>query len=87
MAASRAADTANRNASATAAARNSTDNFDDYVRGVDTVNDPYYGTSQHASTEQYHWTDGYGNYRNSNDASFNPNHVENGDWQLMESAR
>ena len=53
------------------------------TRGVDTVDDPYYGTSQHASTEQYHWTDGYGSYRNSNDASYNPNQVEDGNWQLM----
>ncbi len=73
--------------SGNASTRSSTDNFDDYIRGVDTVNDPYYGTSQHSLTEQYHWTDGYGNYRNSNDASYNPNHHENGDWQLMDPAR
>jgi hypothetical protein len=48
--------------SAGSTSRNSADNFDDYIRGVDTVNDPYYGTSQHASTEPYHWTDGYGSY-------------------------
>ncbi len=67
--------------------RSSTDNFDDYIRGVETVDDPYWGTSQHSINEQYHWTDGYGNYRNSNDAGFNPNHVENGDWQLMQPTR
>ncbi len=67
--------------------RNGNDNFDDYIRGVETVNDPYYGTSQHSINEQYHWTDGYGNYRNSNDATYDPNHHENGDWTLMTPAR
>jgi len=75
--------------SGTVAAGSSTRNesFDDYIRGVDTVNDPYYGTSQHASGEQYHWTDGYGTYRNSNDATYDPNHTEVGTWQLMTPAR
>lgn len=67
--------------------RNGNDNFDDYIRGVETVNDPYYGTSQHSINEQYHWTDGYGSYRHSNDGTYNPNQHENGDWQLMTPAR
>ena len=54
---------------------------------VDTVDDPYYGTSQHAYTEKYHWTDGYGSYRNSNDATYNPNQTEKGDWQIMQPTR
>lgn len=74
-------------APASSAARTSADNFDDYIRGVDTVNDPYYGTSQHASTEQFHWTDGYGNYRNSNDTTYDPTRSEVGNWQLMQPAR
>jgi hypothetical protein len=61
--------------------------LDDYIRGVDTVDDPYYGTSQHANTTSYHWTDGYGTYRNSNDATYDPNQNENGDWRLMPSTR
>jgi hypothetical protein len=73
--------------SAGSQSRTSAENFDDYIRGVDTVNDPYYGTSQHASTEQYHWTDGYGSYRNSNDASYDANRSEVGSWQLMQPAR
>ena len=55
------------------ASRSSTEKFDDYIRGVETVDDPYYGTSQHSYNEQYHWTDGYGSYRNSNDPTYNPN--------------
>ena len=73
--------------SAGSTSRNSADNFDDYIRGVDTVNDPYYGTSQHASTEQYHWTDGYGSYRNTNDATYDPNQSEVGSWRMMTPAR
>jgi hypothetical protein len=68
-------------------ARSSAEKFDDYIRGVETVDDPYYGTSQHSINEQYHWTDGYGNYRNSNDASYDPNRHDNGDWQLMQPVR
>ena len=48
------------------------DGYDDYIRGVQTMNDPVTGTSQHCLNEQYHWTDGYGNYRYSNDASYDP---------------
>ena len=54
---------------------------------MDTVDDPYYGTSQHANTEKYHWTDGYGSYRNSNDANYNPNLNSNATWTPMNPAR
>lgn len=67
--------------------RSANDKFSDYVRGVETVDDPYYGTSQHSSTETYHWTDGYGTYRHSNDPSYNPNASESSGWQLMTPAR
>jgi hypothetical protein len=66
-------------------ARSSADKFDDYIRGVDTVDDPYYGTSQQSNNQQFHWTDGYGSYRNTNDASYDPNQSENGAWQLMKN--
>jgi hypothetical protein len=69
------------------AARTGNDAQDDYIRGVETMNDPDTGTSQHSFLNQYHWTDGYGNYRNSNDASYDPNHAENGNWQLMTPAQ
>ena len=68
-------------------ARTSADRFDDYIRGVETTDDPYYGTSQHSYNESYHWTDGYGSYRNSSDATYTPNQNENGNWQLMQPAR
>jgi hypothetical protein len=74
-------------ATASPEGRSAADKQDDYIRGVDTVSDPLYGTSQHSLTEQYHWTDGYGNYRNSNDATYDPNHHENGSWQLLQPAQ
>lgn len=73
--------------SAATAERSANDKFDDYVRGVTTTDDPYHGTSQHSSNESYHWTDGYGSYRNSNDATYNPGQSENGTWTLMPDSR
>jgi len=33
---------------------------------------------------EYHWTDGSGSYRSSNDGTYDPNATENsGSWQLM----
>ncbi len=78
---------ANASGSSGAEGRSSNDRFDDYVRGVDTTNDPYTGTSQHSSSEQYHWTDGYGNYANSNEANFDPNNNSNIGWQQMTPAQ
>lgn len=72
---------------ADSAGRSANDKFSDYLRGVETLDDPVYGTSQHSFNQQFHWTDGYGSYRHSNDATYNPNQHENGDWQLMTPAR
>lgn len=61
----------------------STDAFSDSIRGVETVADPYYGESKQDSNYQYHWTDGFGSYRHSNDPFFNPNIGSNQSWTLM----
>jgi hypothetical protein len=61
--------------------------FDDYIRGVTTVDDPYYGTSQQTNNTSFHWTDGYGNYRNSTDATYDPNRTEVGNWTPMRAIR
>jgi len=79
--------TARSSRSSASASRSANDKFSDYIRGVDTMDDPYYGTSQHAYTEKYHWTDGYGSYRNSNEAGYDPNQHEKGNWQLMTPTR
>jgi hypothetical protein len=78
---------ASRSGSGNGEARSSTDKFDDYIRGVETVDDPYYGTSQHSTDNSFHWTDGYGNYRHSNDVTYDPNRTEVGNWQPMKPIR
>jgi hypothetical protein len=65
------------------AKRSVNDKFDDLYRGVDTTDDPFWGQSQHSNLEKYHWTDGYGNYRDSNDPGYTPSQTEAGDWKLM----
>jgi hypothetical protein len=69
-----------------AGGRSAADKTDDYLRGVTTLNDPNGGTTQRTSNRQYHWTDGNGSYRDSDDPSYNPNNTENGSWQLMSEA-
>lgn len=68
-------------------AGSSVDKFSDYLRGVETTDDPYYGTSQHSINEQFHWTDGYGAYRNTNDGTYDPNRSEVGNWTLLKNIR
>ena len=57
--------------------------------GTTRLEDPYWGTSERDSSYSHHWTDGQGNYRASNDASFNPNVGAGGGatWQRMGPAR
>lgn len=91
-AAQQRADAARRNAANSAgggAAGGSGDGFSQYIRGTTRMSDPYWGTSERDSNYSYHWTDGQGNYRASNDAGFNPN-VGGGSgatWQRMTPAR
>jgi hypothetical protein len=79
----RAAEHAQFQAARHADQRSATDEFSDYLRGVQTYEDPYWGQSQHASDYQYVWTDGFGNYRYSNDPSVHPSIGDNINWQLM----
>ena len=74
---------------AQASARNSGDGFSGYLRGTERMQDPYWGTSDRSYLNKYHWTDGSGNYRSSNDPMFNPNVGTGGgvNWQRMEPAR
>jgi len=65
------------------ARRSTADSFDDYIRGVVTVEDPYWGESQQDGNYSYHWTDGTGGYRPSNDPNFDPNLTSPGSWSLM----
>jgi hypothetical protein len=65
----------------------SAEKVDDLIRGVTTMEDPYYGTSQHSNDTSFHWTDGYGNYRGSNDVTYDPNRTEVGNWTPMKAIR
>lgn len=65
--------------------RSSADHFDDNIRGVDTLNDPSTGgTTQLSNLGQYHFTDGFGNYRTSDDPNYTPEKAgEVGTWTQM----
>jgi hypothetical protein len=71
--------------SAPAAQSSPWDGADKNIREEDTTIDPGSptGTSQHSYMQKYHWTNGFGDYRDSNDPNYNPNSSENGNWQLM----
>ena len=76
-----------RRAAAQGGSTSSGDGFSQYLRGTTRMADPYWGTSERDSNFSQHWTDGQGNYRASNDASFNPNVGAGGgaNWQRMET--
>lgn len=65
------------------------DDFSGYLRGTQRMKDPYWGESERSYADRYHWTDGSGNYRSSNDPGFNPNIGTGGGvtWQRMDPAR
>ena len=69
--------------------RSAADHWDDLIRGVDTVNDPSNGgTTQLSNLGQYHFTDGFGNYRTSDDPNYTPEKAgEVGTWTAMTQAQ
>jgi hypothetical protein len=69
--------------------RSAADHWDDVIRGVDTVNDPSNGgTTQLSSLGQYHFTDGFGNYRTTDDPNYTPEQAgEVGSWTRMTAAQ
>jgi hypothetical protein len=68
--------------------RSAADHWDDLIRGVDTVNDPSTGgTTQLSNQGQYHFTDGFGNYRTSDNPNYTPEQAgEVGSWTQMSEA-
>ena len=68
--------------------RSAADHWDDLIRGVDTVNDPSTGgTTQLSNAGQYHFTDGFGNYRTTDDPNYTPEKAgEVGSWTAMTEA-
>jgi hypothetical protein len=68
--------------------RSASDHWDDLIRGVDTLNDPSTGgTTQLSNLGQYHFTDGFGNYRTTDDPNYTPEKAgEVGSWTQMTAA-
>jgi hypothetical protein len=67
--------------------RSAADHWDDMIRGVDTLNDPNGGTTQLSNLGQYHFTDGFGNYRTTDDPNYTPEKAgEVGTWTQMTAA-
>jgi hypothetical protein len=68
--------------------RSAADHWDDVIRGVDTLNDPSTGgTTQLSNLGQYHFTDGFGNYRTTDDPNYTPEQAgEVGSWTRMSEA-
>jgi len=68
--------------------RSAADHWDDLIRGVDTVEDPSNGgTTQLSNLGQYHFTDGFGNYRTTDDPNYTPEKAgEVGSWTAMSQA-
>jgi len=81
-------DAARRAAANSSSGRSSSDDFSLYIRGTERMKDPYWGESEQSYNQRYHWTDGQGNYKSSNDSTYNPNIGAGGGptWQRMESA-
>jgi hypothetical protein len=69
--------------------RSSSDHFDDNIRGKDTMNDSSTGgTTQLSNAGQYHFTDGFGNYRTSDVPNYTPGAAgESGSWTQMTVAQ
>ncbi len=63
------------------------DNFIQYIRGTERVQDPHRGTSEQPSQYRYHWTDTFGTVQHSNDPNYNPNIGSTTNWQRMERVR
>jgi hypothetical protein len=73
----RAATNAARASSPAESAEKAAEDFDQYIRGTEKVEDSSGNVSEQSSLYSYHWTDGFGNYVHSNDSSFDPNNHSN----------
>lgn len=59
-------------------AYNAAENFDQYIRGTEKVEDQYGQVSEQPNQYNYHWADGFGSFVHSNDPDFDPNRYSNG---------
>ena len=78
---------ASYNASPSQGAARGNDDFDQYLRGTEHMQDHYGVVSDQYTDYNYHWTDGFGRFAHSNDPNFDPNRVLNGNYQQMTPVR
>jgi len=60
-----------------------TDDFHQYLRGTEHMQDQHGVVSDLSSNYNYHWADGSGNFVNTNDPTHDPNKYLNGNYQQM----
>lgn len=65
----------------------SADNFDQYIRGTEHLQDQNGVVSDQSTDYNYHWTDGFGRFVHTDDASLDPNQYLNGNYQKMTPPR
>lgn len=83
----RAAANSTRAASPTASAERAAEDFDQYIRGTEKVEDSSGNVTEQSSLYSYHWTDGFGNFVHSNDASFDPNNHSNVPYEKLKPVK
>jgi hypothetical protein len=83
----RAASNTTRSSSPSENTYKGAEDFDQYIRGTEKVEDSSGNVSEQSSLYSYHWTDGYGNYVHSNDSSFDPNNHSNVPYEKLKSAK
>ena len=85
--ANRAQSRAQENAARSSSNTNSNDDFDQYLRGTERMQDQNGLVSDHYTDYNYHWADGFGNFVHTNDQTIDPNKYLNGNYQQMEPHR
>ncbi len=64
----------------------SSDGFDQNIRGTEHMQDQYGAVTNQYTNYNYHWTDGFGRYVHTNDPNFDANKYLNGSYQQMTPA-
>jgi hypothetical protein len=54
------------------------DNYDQYIRGTEKVEDAYGQVSEQPNQYNYHWADGFGSFVHTNDPDYDPNRYISG---------
>ena len=63
------------------------DNYDQYVRGTEHMQDQYGQLTDQYTDYNYHWTDGFGRFVHTDDPNLDPNRYLTGNYELMTPAR